>query len=564
MALQYETVDALCKQLCEWDYRSETHYDDPFNDIELDVLITSPSQKQWRIPAFWRGGSVWSVRFIPEESGKYLIETICSDTQNKDLHAQLHTLVATDAADTIPLTRLTLDSSKQYFQTSDKKPFFWLADTWWMGLSERLAFPEAFAQLTKDRKKKGFSVIQLVIGLFPDMDHFDPRAKNEAGLAWECGYKAINPAYFDAADRRISHLIQQGLTPCIVGAWGYYILAMGKKKMQRHWRNIIARWGAYPVVWCVAGEGAMPYYLSKNGPKDRDRQIDMWTDITRYIRDTDPFGNLITIHPTDTSTTQISDPSLLDFAMIQSGHQGYESISRALSMIASHKQHFPLLPVVMAEMNYEGIMHDTHAEIQRLGFWSTILSGAAGFSYGANGLWQVNQKSAPFGPSPHGGTWGNMPWDEAMEQRGSHHLGRAVQLLSQYPWHDIEPHPEWLSPQSDPYDSRAIRIAGIPGKLRIIYLYGPIHPWSQPKYRIRDLEKGSAYEAYFWDPRTGETVSVPAVDRKKNGEWEIPPLPTFDDWVLIMENHQKVIPASTGKRFARKLKKKLGQLLRNP
>jgi hypothetical protein len=32
--------------------------------------------------------------------------------------------------------------------------------------------------------------------------------------------------------------------------------------MRTHWRNPVARYGAYPIVWCVAGEGVMPYYLS--------------------------------------------------------------------------------------------------------------------------------------------------------------------------------------------------------------------------------------------------------------------------------------------------------------
>ena len=42
--------------------------------------------------------------------------------------------------------------------------------------------------------------------------------------------------------------------------------------MKKHWRYLIARWGAYPVVWCLAGEGTMPYYLSKTPKEDADTQ----------------------------------------------------------------------------------------------------------------------------------------------------------------------------------------------------------------------------------------------------------------------------------------------------
>ena len=40
----------------------------------------------------------------------------------------------------------------------------------------------------------------------------------------------------------------------------------GGAGMKRHWRNLVARYGAYPVVWCLAGEGPMPWYLTE----DRD------------------------------------------------------------------------------------------------------------------------------------------------------------------------------------------------------------------------------------------------------------------------------------------------------
>ena len=29
---------------------------------------------------------------------------------------------------------------------------------------------------------------------------------------------------------------------------------MGAERIRRHWRELVARWAAYPVVFCVAGE----------------------------------------------------------------------------------------------------------------------------------------------------------------------------------------------------------------------------------------------------------------------------------------------------------------------
>ena len=69
--------------------------------------------------------------------------------------------------------------------------------------------------------------MQIVAGLYPDMPAFDPRGENEAGLPWEKDYATIRPAYFDMADLRIAHLVDNGIAPCIVGCWGYFLPANG-------------------------------------------------------------------------------------------------------------------------------------------------------------------------------------------------------------------------------------------------------------------------------------------------------------------------------------------------
>ena len=73
-----------------------------------------------------------------------------------------------------------------------------------MGLCERLKWPDEFRTLAEDRREKGFTVIQIVAGLYPDMPAFDPRGKNEAGFPWTENYGSIRPEYFDRADERMN------------------------------------------------------------------------------------------------------------------------------------------------------------------------------------------------------------------------------------------------------------------------------------------------------------------------------------------------------------------------
>jgi hypothetical protein len=93
--------------------------------------------------------------------------------------------------------------------------------------------------------------------------------------------------------------------------------------------------GAYPVVWCLAGEGAMPYYLSTTKERDAAEQKQGW-----------------------------------------------------------------------------------------------------------------NRRGQPFGPSPHGRSWGDIPWDEAARLPGATHIAHSKALLMRYPWWRFEPHPEWVDPQN--------------------------------------------------------------------------------------------------------------------
>jgi len=248
--------------VAELSFSSNKPYRDPFNEIELDVEFTDPQGNKRRVPAFWAGDQTWRVRYASQLPGSHSYRSICSDVGNADLHGQTGTLDVLADTDDNPLLkhgRLRVAESGRYLEFSDGTPFFWLGDTWWLGLCRRKGWGlEEFRVLTKDRIEKGFTVIQIVAGLYPDLPPFDRRGFNEAGYPWEPDYARINPKYFDAADQRIQHLVDQGLVPCIVAAWGYHLPWLGVERMKRHWRYIVARWGAYPVVWCLAGEGTMP------------------------------------------------------------------------------------------------------------------------------------------------------------------------------------------------------------------------------------------------------------------------------------------------------------------
>jgi hypothetical protein len=442
------TTDA--NVMVELSFHSTRPHSDPFNQIDLDVLFTGKPGGQWRVPAFWDGGDLWKVRFAGTEVGTYSYRTECSDATDTGLHGLTGSVEVRAYTGDNALLRhgpIRVAADKRHFEHADGTPFFWLGDTWWMGLCERLPWPDGFKTLAADRKAKGFTVVQIVAGLYPDMGAFDPRGANEAGFPWEKDYSRIRPEYFDRADERIAHLVDQGIVPCVVGAWGYHLPWLGQEKMCKHMRYISARWGAYPVVWCAGGEFNLPYYLTEGFPFKGEKQAQGWNEVIRYLRTVNPYGRMITAHPTGISPMSarltLKDPSVLDFDMLQTPHGQLEALPTTVKEARGAFAVMPPLPVVNAECSYEQLLGTIPADYPRMFFWVMMAHGAAGHTYGANGIWQVNQPGKPYGKSPHGGTYGAIPWTESMNLPGSRQLGLGKKLLEGYAWQKFAPHIEW-------------------------------------------------------------------------------------------------------------------------
>jgi len=515
----------------EFTLESAKQYSDAFNDLELDVVFQSPAGRKLRVPAFWSGDNIWRVRFAPQELGRYSFTTVCTDTANRDLHARTGNLEVSPYGGANPLYQrgfIQVSDDRRHFQFADGTPFFWLGDTWWMGLTGRLSWPDGFQTLTADRVAKGFSVVQIVAGLYPDMPPFDPRGANEAGFPWQTDFSRINPAYFDMADLRIQHLADHGIVPCIVACWGYFLPIMGLAKTKQHWRYLIARWGAYPVMWCLAGEGGMPYYLSKTKEADSEKQKHGWTELARYVRATDAFSHPITIHPSRMGRNIVDDPSVLDFDMLQTGHNDRRSAASTVETVLESYNDKPVMPVVVGEVCYEGIAEACREEVQRFMFWAAILSGAAGHTYGANGIWQVNTREKPYGLSPHGHSWGDTPWEVAYQLPGSAQLGLAKKLLTRYRWWKLEAKPEMIEPHWSAKDYWQPFAATVPGEL--IIAFSPTG-WKALSFN----SVGTGFHAFFWNPSDGTEHDMGAVTPDTDGNWQAPEFPIFRDWVVVLE-----------------------------
>jgi len=472
------TVKANC--IAEITLRTEKSCPDPSNSPTVDVLITAPDGRQFRVLAFWAGGNQWRFRYSSGSVGLHAYRTECSDATDPGLHGVQGNIEVIPYHDDNALYRhgpIRVAKDQRHFEHADGTPFFWLGDTWWKCLCRRMTW-EGFQELTADRKAKGFSVVQIVCGPYPDEGLFEPRWENEGGKPYLTrDFSVVNPKYFEYADRRLKYLVDAGIVPAIVGGWGRGDcdgMKVGVVGLKRHWRNLIARYGAYPTIWIVGGESGGP----------------QWTEVARYVQRTDPYHRPSTMHPFDSARKRVTDESVISFDMLQTGHGDWSAALGAIPKLKAAYARTPVMPAMMGEYCYEGHMQTAFADVQRYVFWASMLSGSAGLTYGAAGVWHASVEGDPGLARVYDWT----TWREGMNSPGSTQLGRGKKLLEQYPWAQFEPHPEWA--EADCF------AAGIPDEVRFIYQpRRTIYNWQGTV--VKKVETNVPYSAFYFDPATG-------------------------------------------------------------
>ena len=528
------------------DIRLEAAADHPWWSFPVRATWThETSGEVLEIDGVWDGGRTWLIRFAPPGPGSWRYRTQSEDSGLDGRSGSVEARPPTQQElDGNPNLRggLRASADGRYFERADGTPFLLLADTLWAGNTARAGLGERgdgpFFKYIEDRKSKGFTTVLMsvmhAVGDYPD----EPAGHaNEGGhVLLDRDFERLNPEYFAYSDRRWQALHDAGFAIASPFAWwgktqNCIFDAEQSRKLAAYFA---ARYGAFNVIWALAGE--YQYTFRDCGWTEAD--IDA---LGAAVQARNPYRRPVSIHPSgqtrweDGHGVQSSRPfqasSWLDHHWLQTG----QSVDRMYNIVGRAEENSalePARPVFCSEAYYERSDDPDGAYHSRWQAWTALLSGCAGYGYGAQGVWQFRdpEHQEPGKLVPH-----TAEWREAIDFEGSRQAGLVAKALGGLPWHRFEPARESVlvdgrpAGKPTPEDLTPPTHAEIPGELHAVYL-----PRGNAGRRVQVA--GEESFALRWvDPRTGESRDGGALEAV-DGMLPLPVRPApVEDWVAILE-----------------------------
>ncbi|MBC7286878.1 MAG: DUF4038 domain-containing protein [Armatimonadetes bacterium] len=504
---------------CELELTAERDYDNPLWDVAITVTFTAPSGTQTTVEGFWDGGRTWKVRFTPWEPGSWEW-TSASQPPDPGLAGKRGAFECRRYDGDNPAYRrgpLKVSEDRAHLEWADGTPFFWLADTAWNGVLG--ANKDDWWQYLRRRREQGFTAVQFVC------THWRGFSRDAAGeRAWEGTEQVrINPSFFRRMDAKVAMINEAGLIAAPVILWACTPPDPGQSLPEadaiRVARYIVARWGAYNVVWFLGGDGV---YTGEKAQR--------WKNIGRAVFG-DRHDRLVTMHPGGMHWPydEIGAEPWLDFWGYQSSHGRGEPTQKWLTQgpPAQAWKRPDRKPIINLEPNYEAHPNGhgrvfSDRDVRQALYWSLLVSPTAGVTYGHNWIWPWRE--TPGEPEGHPYIHQVGAWHEAVEAPGAQQLRHLRAFFESIPWWRLAPAPELLSNQPGAADVDRFVAVAATADLSAIVVFTP---HAQP-VELTPQALSRHTTARWFNPRTGEWSSA----RVHVAGPVVPP--ADGDWLLLV------------------------------
>lgn len=513
-------------------------------DCGIRAVFTAPSGRIIEREAFWDGGDTFRLRFALTEQGKwhYEVKGLTQGSATEELEC-------TPYAGQLPLYQhgfLKVGPRGRYLCHSDNTPFFWLGDTHWhFAIAERWnesndpRFDSQFRAIVDKRAEQRFNVYQCNF-------HCDTmQDAGDKGLYFiKDGDNWIPNLDFlqNDLDLKMAYLADKGFCIAAGFSWFFSAFAPGAKEyFKMAARYLVARYGAYPMIWTLAGE------VGGYSKSMREASISFWREIAQEVERLDSYHHLQTAHYTNERPfpEYYQDEPWFDFTLNQAGHGDYPVDCRPFRM---HRTAHPAKPFIEAESMYEQVLtlepngrRRATPEMLRRVAYLAIQNGACGYTYGAQGMWHL-QWDEPQEGKPSLGFGSFMPWYKAIDFHGADQMTVMRDFYESVDWYNLSP----LSPQHFARDtSNAVVITFSDEELQALFMPSVLADENMKtivayyaetnRYPIgfRTLTQ-PRYTACWFDPATGNHSVIDDDIRPAEGVWFAPAKPVEGDSLLVL------------------------------
>lgn len=373
-----ETAPEVAKfAVFEQTLTSDGQPDNPYVEIEATAILTRPKGDEWRVPLFWDGGATWRFRVSPDTVGQWRWRV---ESDDKGLGGKSGQFTVVDKG--LPGSIRPNRESPRHFVRQDGSPFWFMGDTAWAyytDSADNKHNAKSARRYIDTRVAQGFNV-------FHSMLMSEAGWGNSAGPPFDnIGKERINPAYWQEVDARLKYLNDQGAIAGLAIAWGdkrraephAWARFPNTESRIRYARNIAARYAAYNVYFIISGEWHGEV-INRKGASEKDIRRE-FTAIGQAVRDADPHGRMVAIHPMTRSGSvrEWAGTPCLSFGDYQ---QNY--IDLHARMLESRKANRPVVNseygYLLRDRNGDGLPDKSNSgsvDAMRHATWDIVMAG---------------------------------------------------------------------------------------------------------------------------------------------------------------------------------------------
>ena len=543
----YPTIPRWCT--FERSFYSQCEYANAIQDVRLQVEFSAPSGRHLLVDGFWDGGLTWRVRFAPDERGRWTYRSRCSDRANGGLHGRVGSFECDEETRQTPFEThgmLVAAPDGSHLTHADGKPYFFFADTAWNGPLQ--APYQVWSDYLQARRDQGFTAV-----LWAATQWTGSPGGDRDGLPAYSGYDKllIEPRFFQKLDPYVRLVQRCGMFSVPVLLWAAAqnggeapaeagaLNTLPEDQAILLGRYIVARWGAFPVIWILAAGGD---YAGAGAAR--------WQRIGRAIFSARPHAPVM-LHPKcfHLPAAEFAAEPWLDLWSYQSSERtDLAALDWLLAGPPSEIwQQAPARPVINLQPAQErlggrlnlsqagavggaggGIVEDAVAGVAEgvrpWLYWSVLVSPPAGMVYSTLDVWHWDGGAAA---APGAAQPGAVPlWQAALRLPGAMQAAQLAGLLAMMEWWRLRPAPFLVVRQPGAFDrSRTILAAcSVAGDMALVYI-----PFDRTiTLNLTPLQP--SLSAFWFCPRTGARLPAGSPAIVRAAEYTTP---TEGDWALV-------------------------------